>query len=79
MNSPIYRVLVEYGYRKKGSTMHYKYKRIDTFVLTNDIEMIKKDANLNSRIIRQLKSGNKEMDIMFKSIYVEGQYGNTNY
>lgn len=59
--------------------MHYKYKRIDTFVLTNDIEMIKKDANLNSRIIRQLKSGNKEMDIMFKSIYVEGQYGDTNY
>ena len=59
--------------------MSYKYKRIDTFVLTNDIEMIKKDANLNSRIIRQLKSGNKEMDIMFKSIYVEGQYGDTNY
>ena len=59
--------------------MHYKYKRIDTFVLTNDIEMIKKDDNLNSRIIRQLKSGNKEMDIMFKSIYVEGQYGDTNY
>jgi hypothetical protein len=59
--------------------MHYKYKRIDTFVLTNDIEMIKKDANLNSRIVRQLKSGNKEMDIMFKSIYVEGQYGDTNY
>ena len=79
MPSPIYRVIVEYGYRKKGSVMHYKYKRIDTFVLTNDIEMIKKDANLNSRIVRQLKSGNKEMDIMFKSIYVEGQYGDTNY
>ena len=71
--------MIEYGYSKKGSVKHYKYKRIDTFVLTNDIEMIKKDANLNSRIIRQLKSGNKEMDIMFKSIYVEGQYGDTNY
>ena len=71
--------MIEYGYRKKGSVMSYKYKRIDTFVLTNDIEMIKKDANLNSRIKRQLKSGNKEMDIMFKSIYVEGQYGDTNY
>ena len=79
MPSPIYRVIVEYGYRKKGSARHYKYKRIDTFVLTDNIEMIKKDANLNSRIIRQLKSGNKEMDIMFKSIYVEGQYGDTNY
>tara|TARA_R100001377_G_C3133349_1_gene90105 strand:- start:111 stop:326 length:216 start_codon:yes stop_codon:yes gene_type:complete len=71
--------MIEYGYRKKGSAMHYKFKRIDTFVLTNDIEMIKRDANVNAKIISQLKSGNKEMDIMFKSIYVEGQYGNTNY
>ena len=71
--------MIEYGYRKKGSARHYKFKRIDTFVLTNDIEMIKKDANVNAKIIRQLKSGNKEMDIMFKSIYIEGQYGNTNY
>jgi len=79
MSSPIYRVMIEYVYRNKCSAMHYKLKRIDTFVLTDNIEMIKKDANINARIIRQLKSGNKEMDIMFKSIYVEGQYGNTNY
>ena len=71
--------MIEYGYRKKGSVNHYKYKRIDTFVLTNDIEMIKKDDNVNAKIISQLKSGSKEMDIMFKSIYVEGQYGITNY
>ena len=41
--SPIYRVIVGYGYRKKGSARHYKYKIIDTFVLTNDIQLIKKD------------------------------------
>jgi len=41
--------------------------------------MIRKDKEVNAKILRQLKSGNKEMDIMFKSIYVEGQYGNTNY
>ena len=35
MPSPIYRVIVEYGYRKKGSVKHYKYKRIDTFVKGN--------------------------------------------
>ena len=45
MPSPIYRVIVEYGYKKKGSVRQYKYEKIDTFVLTNDIEMIKKDKD----------------------------------
>jgi len=79
MSSPIYRVIIEYGYRKKGSVRHYRYKIIDTFALTNDIEMIKKNKEVNAKIIRQIKSGGKEMDIIFRSIYVEGQYGNTNY
>ena len=79
MTSPIYRVIVEYGYRKKGSARHYKYKIIDTFVLTNDVEMIKKDKNLNDKMMAQIKTKNKEVEFIFKSIYVEGQYGNTNY
>jgi len=79
MTSPIYRVIVEYGYRKKGSARHYKYKIIDTFVLTNDVEMIKKDKNLNDKMMREIKTKNKEVEFIFKSIYVEGQYGNTNY
>jgi len=79
LSSPIYRVIIEYGYRKKGSVRHYKYKIIDTFALTSDVEMIRKDKEVNAKILRQLKSRNKEMDIMFKSIYVEGQYGNTNH
>tara|TARA_R110000824_G_scaffold228839_2_gene416570 strand:+ start:338 stop:577 length:240 start_codon:yes stop_codon:yes gene_type:complete len=79
MTSPIYRVIVEYGYKKKGSVRQYKYEKIDTFVLTNDIEMIKKDKTLMQRILRKSKSNNKELDITFKNIYIEGQYGNTSY
>ena len=79
MTSPIYRVIIEYGYRKKGSLRSYKYKIIDTFVLTNDVEFIKKDATLRERMIREVGGGNKELEFTFKSIYVEGQYGNTNY
>jgi len=77
--SPIYRVIVGYGYRKKGSARHYKYKIIDTFVLTNDVERIKKDKHLRERMIRQVGGKNKELEFTFKNIYVEGQYGNTNY
>ena len=79
MSSPIYRVIIEYGYRKKGSPSHYKYKIIDTFVLTNDIEKIKTDKNLRERMMREIKTKNKEVEFTFKNIYIEGQYGNTNY
>ena len=79
MVSPIYRVIVEYGYKKKGSVRRYKYAKIDTFVLTNDVELIKEDKQLIERILKQTKSKNAELDITFKNIYVEGQYGNTTY
>ena len=79
MPSPIYRVIVEYGYKKKGSVRQYKYDKIDTFVLTNDVEKIKKDKNLMQKILRQTKSRNQELEITFKTIYVEGQYGETAY
>jgi hypothetical protein len=79
MTSPIYRVIVEYGYRKKGSPRHYKYKIIDTFVLTNDTEAIKKDKNLLDRMTRDVGGRKKELEFTFKSIYIEGQYGETNY
>mgnify|MGYP003677383778 CR=1 FL=1 len=79
MSSPIYRVIIEYGYRKKGSVRHYNYKIIDTFALTNDVELIKKDEGIMKKIITQIKSKNKDLDIIFKSVYVEGQYGETVY
>ena len=79
MGSPIYRVIIEYGYRKKGSVRHYKYKIIDTFVLTNDIELIKKDKNLKQRMTSQVGGRKKELEFRFKSIHIEGQYGQTTY
>ena len=79
MGSPIYRVIIEYGYRKKGSPRHYKYKIIDTFVLTNDVEKIKTDKTLRERMTRNVGGKKKELEFTFKNIYVEGQYGYTNY
>jgi len=79
MGKPIFRVIVEYGYKKKGSVRNYKYAKIDTFVLTNNIDMIKKDKALKDKILRHSKSKNTEIDIIYKNIYVEGQYGETTY
>ena len=79
MRSPIFRVIVEYGYRAKGSVRGYKYSKIDTFVFTDNIEMVKKDKSLIAKILNKSQSGKKEIDITFKNIYIEGQYGNTNY
>tara|TARA_R100000656_G_C3848123_1_gene106816 strand:- start:74 stop:313 length:240 start_codon:yes stop_codon:yes gene_type:complete len=79
MGSPIYRVIIEYGYRKKGAVRRYQYKIIDTFVLTNDLELIKKDKSIRKKIMSQIKTRHKELDITFKNIYIEGQYGETTY
>mgnify|MGYP001174456758 FL=1 len=79
MASPIYRVIIEYGYRKKGSIRQHQYKIIDTFVTTKDVELIKKNETIRQRIIRDTKTKHKDLDILFKNIYIEGQYGNTNY
>jgi len=79
LSSPIYRVIIEYGYRKKGSIRNRQFKIIDTFALTNDVELIKKDERIMEKIITRIKSKHKDLDIIFKSIYVEGQYGETVY
>lgn len=79
MVNPIYRVIIEYGYRKKGSTRRHQFKIIDTFATTNDVELIKKNETIRQRIIRDTKTKHKDLDILFKNIYIEGQYGNTNY
>tara|TARA_Y100000592_G_C5463182_1_gene315104 strand:- start:1169 stop:1405 length:237 start_codon:yes stop_codon:yes gene_type:complete len=78
MPSPIYRVIIEFGYKTKGSVRQYKYSKIDTFVLTDDVELIKVNESLLQKIKRKVNA-KKEIDITFKNIYVEGQYGFTNY
>ena len=79
MPNPIYRVIIEYGYRKKGSSKHYQFKLIDTFALTNDVKMIQNSLEIRRKLIINAKTKHKDLDIMFKSIYVEGQYGQTVY
>jgi|TARA_R110002020_G_scaffold44484_1_gene128256 hypothetical protein len=79
VSKPIYRVIIEYGYRKKGAVRAYQYKIIDTFVLTNDLELIKKDETIRKKIMAQVKTRHTELDITFKNIYIEGQYGETNH
>ena len=79
MGKPIYRVIVDFGFKKKGSVRRYVSKRIDTFVLTNNEEEIKKDKNLLKRIARKVGRSLEAIDIEFKNIHIEGQYGETSY
>ena len=76
MGKPIYRVLVDFKYRRKGSIRAYKNSKIDTFVLSDDIEQIKKDKTLQERIKLKVKS-KTEIEIQFVKIFIEGQYGET--
>ena len=52
MPNPIYRVIIEYGYRKKGSARHYQFKLIDTFALTNDVKTIQNSEEIRRKLIR---------------------------
>ena len=79
MKKPIFRIFATYSIKKKANSIREKVGVIDTFVLTNDVERIRKDKHLRERMTRQVGGKNKELEFTFKNIYVEGQYGNTNY
>tara|TARA_R100000654_G_scaffold25256_1_gene48651 strand:- start:1539 stop:1778 length:240 start_codon:yes stop_codon:yes gene_type:complete len=79
MGKPIYRVIIDYGYKKKGSVRKFAIKKIDTFVLTNVEEEIKKDEGLLNKMARRVNKKPEQIDIIFKKIYIEGQYGETSY
>jgi len=78
MPKPIYRVIIDFGFKKKGSVRPFVYKKIDTFALTNIDDEIKKDDNILQRMARQVKRKLHEIDIIFRDILVEGRYGETN-
>ena len=79
MGKPIYRVIIDFGFRKKRSARHFVPNNIDTFVNTKDEEEIKKDNNLRQKIARKVKRKLEDIEIRFTKIYIEGQYGETNY
>ncbi len=78
MGSPIYRVIIDFGFKKKGSLRPFVYKKIDTFVLTNVDDRIKKDENILLKMARKVNRKLADIDIVFKKIFIEGQYGETN-
>ena len=79
MGRPIYRVIIDFGFRKKRSARHFVSNNIDTFVNTKDEEVIKKDNDLRLKIARKVKRKLEDIEIKFTNIYIEGQYGETNH
>ena len=76
MQKPIYRVLIDYVIKGKRQ-VRGKKSSIDTFVLTNDLEEIKKDPDLINRICYLHKKKPKDVIVEFKDIEIENQYGLT--
>ena len=77
MGKPIYRVIIDFGFKKKGSLRSYVWKKIDTFALTNKEEEIKNSKNILTKISRKCGRKLESIDITFKKIHIEGQYGET--
>ena len=80
MGNPIYRVIVDFEYRNKGKGDYIKTKiktdTIDTFALSKDKNEIYE--HIKSRIFRQIKKKEQDVDIEIKNIKIQGQYGETN-
>jgi hypothetical protein len=79
MGKPIYRVIIDFGFKKKGSIRPYVLKKIDTFALSNVEEEIKKDENVLRKISRKCNRNLSDIEIKIKKIHIEGQYGKTAY
>ena len=76
MIKPIFRVLIVYSIKNKRE-VRGKMNSIDTFVLTDNINEIKKDKELINRICYLNKKNPLDVVIDFNNIEVENQYGET--
>tara|TARA_R110002050_G_scaffold123484_1_gene242276 strand:- start:191 stop:439 length:249 start_codon:yes stop_codon:yes gene_type:complete len=78
MKKPIFRVFVSYEIKNKGAvTRRVTTGILDTFVLTSNIEDIKKDQELINRICYVHKKKIDKVDVKIINIDVENQYGET--
>ena len=77
MKKPIFRIFATYSIKKKKSSIREKIGVIDTFVLTDNINEIKKDKELIDRICYINKKNPSEAYIEIKNIEIENQYGET--
>ena len=79
MKKPIFRVFVSYEIRNKKTTSRKVSSGIlDTFVLTSDINEIKKNQELIDRICYVNKKNLNLVEITITKIDIENQYGETN-
>lgn len=76
MKKPIFRVLIDYTIKNKRQ-VRGKKNSIDTFVLTDNVNEIKKDKDLINRICYLNKKNPSDVIIDFNNIEVENQYGET--
>ena len=76
MKKQIFRVLIDYTIKNKRQ-VRGKMNSIDTFVLTDNINEIKKDKELINRICYLNKKNPLDVVIDFNNIEVENQYGET--
>ena len=78
MKKPIFRVFASYIIKnKKRITRRIVKGTVDTFVLTDDIEMIKKDKELINRICYINRKLPSDVEVIIENIEVENQYGET--
>jgi len=81
MGKPIYRVIVDFEYRNKGRGNYIrtqiKTDTIDTFSLSKDKDEIYE--HIKSRIFRQIRRKEDDVQIKINNIKIEGQYGTTDY
>ena len=73
---PIFRVFVNYTISSKKRVRKTK-GTIDTFVLTVNIEEIKKDEELLTRICYVNKKKPEDVSIEINNVEIENQYGET--
>ena len=76
MKKPIFRVLIDYTIKTKRQ-VRGKKNSIDTFVLTDNINEIKKDQELIDRICYLNKKQPLDVVINFNNIKIEDRYGET--
>ena len=78
MKKPIFRVFISYEIKSKKMVTRKLSKGIlDTFVLTSDINEIKKDQEIIDRICYINKKKPEMVDITITNIDIENQYGET--
>jgi len=78
MKKPIFRIFISYEIKsKKAVTRKVTAGTLDTFVLTSNIDEIKKDQEIIDRICYLNKKNLNTVDITITDIDIENQYGET--